>query len=452
MSVWSRLRDSAAALVGTKSAPTGMNHASASMMNYPTNWFQRGMNLPQQTGGGSVVEACVQAYAQTIAQLPGKHYELDNNGTKTYITGSRLARVLAKPNGFQTRSDFLLNLVYSILHYGNGYWVGNAVGNERPNEIFLLDPRVTQAHRVPETGDVYYSTSGAFMDMVNDEIMEGRALIPERFVGHVRLHTPHDPLIGVTPLQNAAASVGAHTAITQAQAAFFTNMSRPSGFISTDLDLTKEQMQQLREAWEEKSKDLNAGGVSIMGNGMKWNPMVMSSQDSQLVEAWRMTVEDISRVFRVPPMLINNLENSTFDNAETLMRFWLSSGLGFMINHIELAMAAYYRLDDRSAGVELNQQVLLNADMQRQMEALGAGVTKGLMAPNEGRNRLGLGPVEGGDMPLVQQQMVPVNMAASGEASGVNEPAPEPEPEPEPINEAALSDFTDAAWEKKDAA
>lgn len=408
-------------------------------VSWPSNWFQLGHRPLGGSNAGSVVEACVQAYAQTMAQLPGRHYQLDDEGTKTYVKTSRLARVLAKPNRYQTRSDFLLNLVYSILNHGNGYWVGNAVGKERPNEIFLLDPRMTQAHRVPETGDIVYSTSGQFLDMINDELMEGRALIPERYIGHVRLHTPDDPLLGITPLQNAAASISAHGAITGAQAAFFANMSRPAGFLSTELDLSKVQMQQLREAWEEKSKDLNVGGVPILANGMKWNAMTITSQDAQLVEAWRMTVEDISRVLRVPPMLINNMENSTFDNAETLMRFWLASGLGFLINHIELAMSAYYRLDDRYAGVEYDQQVLLNADMQRQMEALGAGVTKGLMAPNEGRKRLGLGPVEGGDTPYVQQQMIPLDAARSGAQLGTEPPAPPTEPQEESLTPDQLA-------------
>lgn len=405
-------------------------------VTWPANWFQKGWTPPVRSEGGSVVEACVQAYAQTIAQLPGRQYRLDENLTKTYVTGSNLARVLAKPNEFQTSSDFLLNLVYSILLRGNGYWVGNMNGQNKPDQIYLLDPSVTQAHRVPETGDIFYSTTGAFFDMMEVSPIEGRAMIPSRYVGHVRLHTPKDPLIGVTPLQNAAASVSAHGAITGAQAAFFSNMSRPSGFISTDLDLNRDQMILLREAWEEKAKNLNAGEVPILGSGMKWNPMTISSQDAQLVEAWRMTVEDISRVFRVPPMLINNLENSTFDNAETLMRFWLASGLGFMINHIELTMAAYYGLNNQTEGVELDQQVLLNADTARQMEALGVGVTKGLVAPNEGRRRINLPPVEGGDMPLVQQQMVPVNLAASGEAAGVQD---EPEPEPDDIEEASFT-------------
>ena len=451
MGLWSRARN----LVGlTEKQAIGPISPSGIPTSWPTNWFQLGRSIPTSQNGGSVVEACISAYAQTVAQLPGRHYQIGEDGTKTYNMTSNLARVLAKPNKYQTRSDFLLNVVYSLMTNGNAYWVGNKSGTEKPKEIFLLDPAVTRAQRVQGAGDVFYTTSGEFAGMA-DMTVENQVVIPERYIGHLRLHTPDDPLIGVTPLRNAAASVAANESIVGHQAAFFQNMSRPSGLLSSDMDLTAAQMGELRKAWEEHSKNLNAGGVPILGGGMKWQPMSLNSQDAQMVEAWRMTVEDISRVFRVPPMLINNMDNSTFQNSETLMRFWLASGLGFLINHIELCMASFYDLDDRNEGVELDQEVLLRADTQAQMEALGTGVTKGLMAPNEGRKRLGLSPVTGGDMPLVQQQMVPVDLAASGDAAGLGtepEPAPEPAPEPDdqPISEAAFGYAFRAHFEEID--
>lgn len=379
--------------------------------SWPSNFFQRGYQQPRN-GTGSVVESCVAAYAQTIAQMPGRHYKLDADGTKTYVTNSRLARILAQPNEFQTRSDFQLNLVYSLLLNGNAYWVGNVHGSEKPGSIYLLDSNSTTAHRVRETGDIFYGSSGAFLEVADAQI-DGRAMIPERFVGHLRLHTPTDPLVGVTPLANAASSVTAHQAIVNQQAAFFTNSSRPSGVLSTELDLTAEQMGQLRDAWNSHSAQLNSGGIPILGGGMKFSPMSMSSQDAQMVEAWKMTVEEISRVFRIPPMLINNLENATFQNSEALMRFWLASGLGFLINHVELSYAKYYGLDPRKEGVELDQEVLLRSDLKGQLEALGIGVTKGILSPNEARKKIGLGPAEGADSPMVQQQMVPISLAAS---------------------------------------
>lgn len=429
-------RDRALALFG-RGQKSSTNSTPPS--NWPINWFQRGWTPQAPTQGGSVVEACISAYAQTMAQLHGRQYRITENGTKEYVTTSNLARVLAKPNYYQTRSDFLLNIVYSLYTSGNAYFIGNTTGTEKPKEVFMLDPNVTRVHRVEETGDVFYSTSGDFANM-SDMTIEGRVMIPERYIGHLRLHTPKDPLIGVTPVANAAASVAANESIVGHQASFFNNMSRPSGLLSSDLELTADQMGQLRKAWEDHSKDLNSGGVPILGGGMKWQSMSLNSQDAQMVEAWRMTVEDISRVFRVPPMLINNMQSSTFQNSETLMRFWLASGLGFLINHIELVFAAFYGLDDRTEGVEFNQEVLLRSDTQANMEALGTGVTKGLLAPNEGRLRLGLSPVEGGDMPLVQQQMVPVNLAATGEAVGFGGDQSEPEPEEAPEEDAPMDE------------
>lgn len=402
MSIFERVRSMVTkqkSIVGPSGIPT----------SWPSNFFQYGYK-PLSQNGGSVVEACVAAYAQTTAQLPGRHYRIAKDGTKTYDMTSNVARVLAKPNPFQTRSDFLLNLVYSLLLNGNAYYIGNGKNTEA---LYLLDPNSTQPHRVQGSDEIFYSTGGDFLDIAGADI-EGRTMIPERFIGHVRLHTPSDPLIGVTPLTNAAASVSANESIVSHQASFFANMSRPSGMLTTDIDLNKAQMDQLREAWNDHSKGLNSGGVPILGSGITWQPLSINSQDAQLIEAWRMTVEDISRVFRVPPMLINNMENAAFNNAETLMRFWLASGLGFLINHIELSLASYFKMDNLNEGVELDQEVLLRADLQGQMEALGTGVTKGLMAPNEGRAKVGLGPVEGGDMPLVQQQMIPINIAATG--------------------------------------
>ena len=387
---------------------------------WPSNWFQLGARPPQLTSGGSVIEACMAAYAKTVAQLPGRHFRIDEQGVKSYLPTSALSDALHKPNNYQTRSDFFLNVVYQLLEHGNAY----IVTSENREHMFMLDARMTQPQRSAETGDVFYSTGGAFAEMMD---VDGTVMIPERYVGHLRLHTPYDPLIGVTPIQAAAASVAANNAITGHQATFFTNMSRPSGVLTTELDLTKDQMVMLREAWNEQSKSLNSGGVPILANGLKWNSMSLSNQDAEMVAALKFTVEDISRVFGVPLMMINSMENATFDNAETLMRYWMATGLGFLVNHIEVCIADLYRLP-KQQGVELDTEVLLRSDLQARMEAMGVGVTKGIYSPNEARQKEGLPPVKGGEMPRVQQQMVPLDWEEPEPAPPAL-PAPEPEPE-----------------------
>ena len=352
------------------------------------NWFQQGYSPAVFSDTCGTVEACISAYAQTVAQCPVLHYKVDANGVKTRIPNSNVARLLARPNGYQTRSDFLLNLVNSLLKNGNAYFYGDGETPRSHTQLVLLDPRMTEAQRVAQSSEHFYRTSGEFAEMGD---LINPIVIPSRYVGHFRLFTPIDPLKGVTPLSYAAQSIAANNAITSSQATFFSNMSRPSGVLSTEAKLTKEQATVLRESWEEQSKSLNNGGVPVLSNGLEWKPLSITSQDAEMVSAWRMTIEEISRVFRVPPMIINNMENATFNNAEALMSFWLSSGLGFLIGHMEEVFATFFRLPPDET-ITLDTTVLMRSDLQTLIKSLGEGVTKGLYSPKVGNWEDGSNP------------------------------------------------------------
>jgi len=219
--------------------------------------------------------------------------------------------------------------------------------------------------------------------------------------------------------------VAAGSAITGHQSKFFTNMSRPSGVFTTDAQLTKEQMLQLREAIAQQSQGNDSGKIPVLGNGMKFDTMSLTSQDAQLIEAYNMTVESISRVCRVPLPLINSMTGATFSNAEATMNWFLASGLGFMLEHIELELNKLFGLPFNSR-INFNTKALLRSDLKTQIDTLSQGVINGIYAPNEARNQIGLGDVKDGDEPRVQQQVVPL----SAWEQSMNEPAPAPAPEP----------------------
>lgn len=409
--------------------------------SWPMNWFQVGLPTHGRNSANSAVEACVAAYAQTIAQCPLGHFRIKKDGSYEQIRDSSVASILMKPNDFQTRSDFMNNLVYSILYQGNGYFFSHD-DPKKADRVYLLNPRQTTPELVSETGDIYYNTGGQFAEIagINQQVR-----IPSRFVGHVRLYTPNSPIIGVSPITAAISSVSANDAITNHQAAFFENMRRPSGVLTTENKLTREQITMLREAWDDQSAKMNSGGVPILSNGLNWQALSITSQDAQLIEAWRMTVEDISRVFRIPKIIINSMENSTFSNVEQLMSFWLSSGLGFMVDAIEQTLAAFFRLpaDEK---IECDTDVLLRADLEGRVNAYGSAVTKGLMSPNEGRKVFRLPPVEGGDEPRVQQQMVPLSWrppedkGISGNPNNGNQPSEGEDGEDDEDGEKGLSE------------
>jgi HK97 family phage portal protein len=247
-------------------------------------------------------------------------------------------------------------------------------------------------------------------------------VVPSRDVLHIPFNTDRHPLVGDTPLTTAALAISTNTTISAQAATFFKNMSRASGVLVTDERLTGEQIDTLRQKWLEQSAGLNSGGVPILASGLKWQNLSVSAHDSEIINTFKMTVEDISRAMRVPLPLLNALDSSTYNNTEALMRFWLSSGLGFLLEHIEESFDRMFKIPEGQY-LAFDTSPLLRMDLKGRMEALGTAVTKGIMSPNEARAREGLPSVEGGDMPRVQQQMVPLDFVPPV----VPTPAPPPD-------------------------
>lgn len=395
--------------------------------SWDAGWWQQ--NLQPKSGGiNETVEACVSCLSQTVAMCPAYHLSDEPNGAAERQVGSYVERVLKNPNPYTTRTQFFNDLIRAVYFHGNGYAVAERDGNGSIKTLTLVDPRSCNPVVDPDTGEIYYwvsPTIGGKFDAESDKVY------PSRNVLHVKINTSEtQPHKGVSPIKAATNSIAANSSIVGHQSRFFSNMSRPSGVMSTDEKLTKEQMLQIREAIAAQSKGMDSGKVPVLGNGLKWQPMSLTSQDAQLVEAFGMTVASVSRVFRVPLPLINDMQHSTLNNAESAMRWFLASGLGFLLEHIELELGKLFGLPFKER-VNLDTKALLRSDWKSQIETLGEGVLKGIYSPNEARNMVGLPDAKDGDEPRVQQQVVPLS-------AWDKEPAPEPTAEPEEEITASL--------------
>jgi len=377
------------------------DHGGQISVGWPWNYWQSG--LKANSDKNEIVYACVQAYAWAIAQLPGRHIRTNETGYDEDVQDSPLYNVMSKPNVYQTRSDLLLNTVSSLLYDGNAYLVGLRDARFQIRELHLIPPHA--AKPVVTQGEVFYHISPDPVSRMNSDM-----LVPAREVAHIRLNTPIDPLRGESPIYAASLAVETNNNIGNHQSRFFENMTRPSGVLETDEKLNPEEIGILRERWEEQSKCLNSGGVPILSWGIKWKPLALSSIDAQLIEAQKMSVKRIASVYKVPLPIIGVLDDATFNNVQNLILFWKSTGLGFVLEHIEQNIAALFDLPQNDR-MELDTDRLMRSDMVARIEALTKGITGGLYAPNEGRRGEGLPPAEGGDVPRVQQQMVPLNWA-----------------------------------------
>ena len=402
----------------------------------PTNWWQAGY-LPVGTPSQSaMVEACVSAYSQTVAMCPGDHWKSNNKGGRTRVTNSALARILRYPNEYQSISDFLLNATRSLYLDGNAYALALRNNRFEIDELHIMRPHMSYP-RVAAGGEVFYYLGGN--DVINRRFNSPVLVVPGRDVLHIRLHTDMRfprPLIGETPLMAAMLDVGLYDAISQQQLQFYTNEARPSAVLSTDMLLDKDQTQALRDRWDEQTRGENQGKTPVLTHNLKVQPWGVPGRDAQIAEVMKMSAEHIALAFRVPLQVLG-LASHQYGSAETLMAFWVATGLGFALNHIEEAFGVVFQLAGQpDEYVEFDTAALLRSQYKDRIEGLTRGVQGGIYSPNEARNKEGLDDVKAGDEPRVQQQVVPLSAAEKIVPTGASGPHPPPAP-PSPAPPAA---------------
>ena len=384
-----------------------------------------------------MIEACVSAYAQTIAMCPGDHWRRRADGGRERVpaASSALARVIRRPNAYSTISDFLLNLTRDLYKEGNAFAL--ALRNDRfeVSELHLMRARECSA-RLAVDGTIFYTLGG-------NELVErrfgGSPIVPARDVLHVRLHTPDHPLVGESPLRAAAMDAATGDAMARQQLAFYLNQARPSFVLSTDQIYTAEQVRELRARWNEQAQGMNAGGTPILTHGIKPVSLGGSAERDQLVEMMRLTDQHISLVFKVPLQILG-IGAAPAVSTEALMQSWISQGLGFALNHIEEAFGLLFGLRGQpDEYLEFDTAALLRSSLKERLEGLAKGVLGGVYSPNEARAIEGLPSVPHGDEPRVQQQVVPLSAAAAIPAAPPAPPVPGPliptiEPSPAPAS------------------
>jgi HK97 family phage portal protein len=201
-----------------------------------------------------------------------------------------------------------------------------------------------------------------------------------------------------------------------AAASIFANGVRPSGILSAgeNVALTKEQRETLETLLTDKfAGALKAGRPMLLDRGMKWQQLDLNPEDAQMLESRRFGVEEICRIFGVPPHMVGHTENSTSwgTGLEQQTLGFVKFSLRRRLKRIEQALEKQLLTDrDRAEGItiEFNLEGLLRGDSAGRASFYQSGLNNGWMTINEVRRLENLPPVPGGDEPRMQSQNVPI--------------------------------------------
>lgn len=376
------------------------------------------------------VYACMTLIASDIAKLRIKLVERDNDGIWSEVMApSPFWPVLRKPNNFQNRIQFWENWVLSKLMRGNTYVLKGRDDRGIVNKLWVLDPQRV-VPMVADDGSIFYQLSTDTLVGIDQDI-----LVPAREIIHDRFNCLFHPLVGTSPIFAAGVAATQGLRIQNNSAWFFGNKSQPGGILTAPGAIADETADRLKEAWETKFTGENAGKVAVLGDGLKYEKMTMSAEESQLIEQLRWTAEVVCSTFHVPPYKIGVGQMPTYNNIQSLNVEYYSQCLQSLIEAAELCLDEGLGLDTpkegaKVMGTEFDLDGLLRMDSVTQMEVLEKA--SGVMKIDEKRRKLDLKPVTGGDTVYLQQQNYSLEALAKRDAGA--DPfgtAPKPEPKPE---------------------
>ena len=352
----------------------------------------------------STVYACVRVISETIASLPLGVYEQDENGNRK-ATEHPLYRLLHdEPNSEMTSFVLREVMLTHLLIYGNSYCQIIRTGK---NGIVGLYPLL------PDHMDVDRDSKGNLTYTYTTSDGKTVSLKPPQV-----LHIPglgFDGIMGYSPIALEKSAIGLGLAAEEYGSKFFANGARPSGVLTHPN--TVKNPKALRESWNAAyGGSSNANRVAVIEEGMTFTPLSIPNNEAQFLETRKFQVDEICRIFRVPPHLVCNLEHATFSNNEHQSIDFAVHTIRPWLVRIEQSMNRVLFSDQEKGRfyVAFNMDGLMRGDYKSRMEGYAIARQNGWLSANDIRELENLNPIseaEGGNAYLVNGNMISIDTA-----------------------------------------
>lgn len=354
----------------------------------------------------TAVYACVRILSETIASLPLHVYRYTEGG-KAKDTEHVLYTLLHdEPNPDMTSFVFRETLMSHLLIWGNAY---SQILRDRSGQVIGLYPLLPDqmsVHR-SEKGKLYYVYNRYEEDNPNFQ-EKGSIVLSQEEV----LHIPglgFDGLIGYSPIALAKNAVGMTLACEEYGASFFGNGANPGGVLEHPGIL--KDPGKVRDSWNAVYQGTrNAHKVAVLEEGMSYKQIGIPPEEAQFLETRKFQVNEIARLFRIPPHMVGDLEKSSFSNIEQQSLEFVKYTLDPWVVRFEQAFKKSLLLPEekKTHFIKFNVDGLLRGDYQSRMNGYAIGRQNGWLSTNDIRELEELNPIspeEGGDLYLINGNM-----------------------------------------------
>lgn len=368
----------------------------------------------------TAVYACVRILAEAIASLPLHVYEYQDDGGKKLVHDHPLYYLLHdEPNPEMTSFVFRETLMSHLLIWGNAYAQIIRDGARRVLGLYPLLPDKMEVQR-DDRGNIYYVYSRN-----SDENPMFKEYGNIKLKAEDVLHIPglgFDGLIGYSPIAMAKNAVGMTLACEEYGASFFANGANPGGVLEHPGVL--KDPSKVRESWNSVYRGVNnAHKIAVLEEGMKYQQIGIPPEEAQFLETRKFQINEIARLYRIPPHMVGDLDKSSFSNIEQQSLEFVKYTLDPWVIRWEQSLQRSLLLPGEKGKyfIKLNVDGLLRGDYQSRMNGYAVGRQNGWFSANDIREMENMNPIpdeEGGNLYLVNGAMT--KLADAGAFAGAD--------------------------------
>lgn len=354
----------------------------------------------------TAVYSCVRILAEAVASLPLHIYQYTDKGKERVADHPLYSILHDEPNEEMTSFVFRETLMSHLLIWGNAYAQIIRDGAGRVLGLYPLLPNKMQVDRA-DNGEIIYIYSRDSEENPNFNTY-GQIYLGQQEV----LHIPglgFDGLVGYSPIAMAKNAVGMTQACEEYGASFFANGANPGGVLEHPGVL--KDPGKVRESWNAVYRGTNnAHKIAVLEEGMKYQQIGIPPEEAQFLETRKFQINEIARLYRIPPHMVGDLEKSSFSNIEQQSLEFVKYTLNPWVIRWEQSLQKGLLLPEEKKEyfIKLNVDGLLRGDYQSRMTGYATARQNGWMSANDIRELEDLNPIpeeEGGKLYLINGNM-----------------------------------------------
>lgn len=370
----------------------------------------------------TAVYSCVRILSEALASLPLHLYRYKEGGKERVYDHPLYHLLHDEPNSEMTSFVFRETLMSHLLIWGNAYAQVIRDGAGRVVGLYPLLPNKVEVGR-DKSGEIFYTYARTSDENPNFKDY-GTVVLRKQDV----LHIPglgFDGLVGYSPIAMAKNAVGMTLACEEYGASFFANGANPGGVLEHPGVL--KDPKKVRDSWNEVYRGANnAHKVAVLEEGMKYQQIGIPPEEAQFLETRKFQINEIARLYRIPPHMVGDLEKSSFSNIEQQSLEFVKYTLDPWVIRWEQALQRSLLLPKEKTEyfIKLNVDGLLRGDYQSRMSGYSIGTQNGWLSANDIREMEDMNSIpesEGGNLYLINGNMTKLKDA--GLFAGTAQPA-----------------------------